>query len=267
MMKYILSLLILFFSIFGNSQIVKKYYASQGYKYGVQITTPTAPGTYDAIIVCHGLGGVGTTGNTDAGLNYITAMEFPAQMMPQAQRFILVSPKLPSGNWQDNNYAIIDYAIELLKKDFKFQRIYIAAHSLGGQVATGYPASSDARRVMISGSVCISGVRISGVDYTKLKNYPIYFIHAPVDDVVPITQSESIWRDAGSKDPFDRIPWGHGYIAVVAGQDKKYWDWLEKQGTIVTPPIDPIPTRTIVARLFVNGMEVIVYSDKTAEVK
>lgn len=265
-MKYILSLLLLITTIV-NGQIVRKYYTSQGSKYGVQISTPTAPGTYDAIIVAHGLGGVGTTGNTDAGLNYVTAVEFPAQMMPQAQRFILVSPKLPSGNWNDNNYDVIDYAIELLKRDFKPRRIYIAGHSLGGQVATGYPASSDARRAMISGSVSISGVRISGVDYTKLKTYPIYFIHAPEDNVVPISQSESIWRDAGSKDPFDRIPYGHGYIAVVAGQDNKYWDWLQKQGAITPPPIEPPVVRTIVARLFVNGMEVIVYSDKTAEVK
>lgn len=34
-----------------------------------------------------------------------------------------------------------------------------------------------------------------------------------------------------------------------------------------TPPEPPAPTKTIVARLFVAGMEIIVYSDKTAEVK
>lgn len=60
---------------------------------------------------------------------------------------------------------------------------------------------------------------------------------------------------------------GHAGAWQNAFKDQEMYKWALKLFSDSLPATPPAPSRTIIARLFVAGFEVIIYSDKTAEVK
>lgn len=216
-----------------------KYIQEQGNEYSVAISTPTNTAIKDAIIVCHGdglMGGGGGSGGLDYALR--TVNELPYEVtQSRGEQFILCIPKATK-EWKTDNYDIVQFAYDLLMRDFKPTRVFIAGYSRGGQAAVGYPASSAARKAAITATITIAGVNPGG-NLSSLNGYPIYFIHDIGDPVVPISVGETVHAAVGGTQPFEKTAaYGHGVIPDYAATQNKFWDWLLKQGTAI-PPIEP----------------------------
>ena len=188
-----------------------------------------------------------------------TTRSFPAQVSAKVgERYILCSPKLPAGNWSDNNFDVVQFAYDLLKRDFAPRKIGIIGNSLGGQAASGYPASSAVRKAAFSATIVSAGVYCGGVNYGTLKDFPMYFIHDPGDSVVNISQAERVYNEmmaTAAIQPFDRIAGqGHGGTPIYVCGNTKYFDWFDQQsGGVVPVPPQPVKKIDKIIAYFPDG--------------
>jgi hypothetical protein len=199
--------------------------------------------------------------------------------------FIVIAPQLNTKYCKEwplwYMTEIINYA-----KSFNLP-IFISGYSLGGgAVWTGL--SDSAICSVISGAVPICGTAtFTTAKWVNKFNVPVWAYHGEKDATIgwgntvsyvaqiPAAKKtyykgmgHSIWdivynQDQGSYATTDE--WGR---TGTTTNDPTIYKWFASLKAVVPPPVVVVPpARTIIAKLFVNGWEVIVYSDKTSEVK
>lgn len=110
--------------------------------------------------------------------------------------FITVMPQCPETSfWTEESKSLkllIDYIIEHYNVDI--DRIYITGLSMGGygtyEMLTRYP-DLFAAAVPICGGI---GSMYTRMNLLQLKDIPLWIFHGKIDDVVPVKESENIYK-------------------------------------------------------------------------
>lgn len=276
----------------GNE--AKSLTAKNGEKVSFLQYVPTGTDFKPLIIFLHGLGERGS-GDTNT-LRNVESNEIPKLIRDKVftQNFIVLSPQLnKTYGWWPTWYIseMLDYAKKYLNIDPS--RIYLTGLSLGGGGTwAGLEDSVIASQVAAAAPVCGTCNYLNGKWIIQNK-IPVWIFHAQDDGTVGIGCSGGAYNDLKKKGANVTTTfyqtgghgiWGRAYSQTFpttwAVNDPDIWpqgtvktyplnlyDWFlqyKKSGVVVPPPP---PAKVIVARLFVNGMEIIVYSDKTVEVK
>lgn len=294
-MKKTLLILSVFFTEFATGQnTAKKIIAKNGEAISFLEYKPTIliPGLRPVIIYLHGLGERGS-GDTNT-LRSLENNEIPKLIKNGTfkEDFIVLAPQLNSkfGWWQTWYVSeMIDFAIT---NGGDPSRVYLTGLSLGGGgVWAALEDSATASRIAAAAPVC-GTCNYGGGKWIVKNKIPVWIFHAADDPTVGIGCSGAAYSDLKKKgvdvtSTFYQTG-GHGIWPRAYSQaapvtwavnDPDVWpqqvsktyslsiyDWFKqyvKYSGVVTPPV----SKTIVARLFVSGFEVIVYSDRTTEIK
>jgi predicted peptidase len=297
MKKLIISLFLLLSLSTFSQNIAKSIVGSTGEKFAFLQYVPSGTTPKPLIIFLHGIGERGASDTFS--VRSVENNEIPKLIRDKVftQDFIVLSPQLNStkGWWPSWIVAdLIKYAKANLNVDAS--RIYLTGLSLGGGgVWTCLEDSVVASQLAAAAPVCGTCNYINGQWIVK-NNIPVWMFHAQNDATVGVGCSGGAYADLKKKGATVKATfyqdgghsiWGRAYDQgnptwpvknpdlwpglenQTANPNIYQWFLTNKKAGVVTPPVvvPPAPTKTIIARLFVNGMEIIVYSDKTTEVK
>ena len=202
------------------------------------------------------------------------------------QPFIVLSPQLKTAyctEWR------LWYVWEMVWYAQKFGLpIYLTGYSLGGG-AVWTALNDSATCSMISGAVPVCGTStFTTAKWVNQYKVPVWAYHGEKDATIGVGNTYAFTSviTGAKKTIYKGL--GHGIWDIVYNQirqdyvttnewnqvgstknDPTPYEWFASLPAATVPPVivPPPPTRTIVARLFVNGWEIIVYSDKTTEIK
>lgn len=190
---------------------------------------------------------------------------------------------IPTQNWQPDfsgGYYVddcINWALANMPIDPN--KIYVTGLSSGGSGTWDYALRADKFSKKIAAIVPVCGGYPSG-DLNLIVNNKIsvWGFHANNDDQTPVsgtinTINELLKRGMNPEKVKKTIysTGGHGIWGTVYST-KDLYTWLMQQSKESTPnnpdpDPEPEPTKKVIAKLYINNLEIVVYDDKTAEVK
>jgi predicted peptidase len=147
--------------------------------------------------------------------------------------FLVVSPVLPSGQWEDYLGPVDDLVMQLVETlPVDPDRLYLTGLSLGGFGTWAYALQYPQRFTAIAP---ISGGYIHGskdvpVGVCKLKDVAVWVFHGDSDDGVKPFQAQVMvdaLKPCGGEVKFDLYPnTGHSGAWFNAYEQSDLWDWL-----------------------------------------
>lgn len=145
--------------------------------------------------------------------------------------FIIVSPQCPEGKtWTSENWFDALSASLIPEYRIDTSRIYVTGISIGGygtwQVAMDYP-DKFAAIIPLCGGINDSDT----TNISKIKHLPIWTFHGTADDVIPIAETERVFkklRMLKSQIRFTRIKNGDHGIQYLY-EDPEIYKWMLKQ--------------------------------------
>lgn len=236
---------------------------------------------YPLVIFLHGAGEVGD--GSMAGLDrlYNNGNHKPLLTNAEQRGFLVLAPQFVQAfnswqpDWKGATYvdAVVEWAIANMPIDSN--RIYLTGLSAGGGGTWDYLIRDLKYTSKIAAAVPVCPAPQDGNwQLIAQAKVPVWSFHAKDDPANPVSATIgpiTLLNEKFAANPVAKMTLyesgGHGIWSTVYSTAGLY-DWLLAQkSTPVAPLPAPAPAKTIVARLFVAGLEVIVYSDKTAEVK